>query len=944
MPVELAPLADSTTGEGTEARAAQPPTWLARYEDRGLGRLSDTARTVVRADANFIADQCVSPETVGAWPSSRVRTGIVIGAVQSGKTASMLGVAATLLDRGVDILVVLAGTRISLWKQTYDRFLSELDGTDLNSFRSRLGVRQLIPRPSVIADPENRPGAPQYLAPEKLGFSDSLAKKRPVILILPKIESHLREAYRFLETHLAGPGATVPSRDLHLVVIDDEADDGSILDAAGNKSIPRTIQMLWTGRQSRETMLPRLYATYVAYTATPQANLLQLDHNPLAPRDFCVALRTPYKSGTVEPRDVTFEEPAGLPKLYTGGEFFYREPRRWKEPAQFVQTLPFPEVGDLSEAEHGAKVRAAADKLLLDALRAYLVGAALRLFHHMRSGGLSYSNLTNGVASDEVNRIPAPHSMLVHPSARVDAHLREATRLLLLAHGMDPDGHNAPQVLLGELRLNPHIIGCELSASPAPWQTWMERFSRSRDALLLWPGVALRATDVPWETLRELIVEHVVPAVRIRIINSDPNADDRPIFTHSLPVDGRVQPAPDLLTIFVSGNVMSRGLTIDGLYTSVFTRGASEPAADTQMQMQRWFGYRGAEAHLCRLFCFEDQLELFRTYHDHDTSLRREILSVMRKPDGRSPIMVLTGSRSLATAKVPTTRLPLHPGPSPFVSLVEFEEYVRGNAQHLDELMKAHDLAEVRTSRGTLVGVRLTKTFSLTQIADILDGFRYTHHDPDPLRGLQYSRWQSVQRRYGIDVPLFRPPNKSPGNPAVDVRHCPYSIAAYLRFWDAALSRKKCEGLHATHAPDRSWEFVHGELTAPVFHIGIKYGSMTVNSWEPQGLLRGVRAMSRSITTDADGAIRLEGTWGSRGGAGVDEVADGAYLGDQRFDYHFTGFSPPSLREEGGTWRPKGHPALLLFQVVHAEGHTQDAVTVGLALPHGGPDQFAAMR
>ncbi len=37
---------------------------------------------------------------------------------------------------------------------------------------------------------------------------------------------------------------------------------------------------------------------------------------------------------------------------------------------------------------------------------------------------------------------------------------------------------------------------------------------------------------------------------------------------------------------------------------------------DTQMQMQRWFGYRGAYLELCRVFLPAPQLELFRAYHD----------------------------------------------------------------------------------------------------------------------------------------------------------------------------------------------------------------------------------------------------------------------------------------------------------------------------------------
>src|SRR5262249_29954332 len=155
---------------------------------------------------------------------------------------------------------------------------------------------------------------------------------------------------------------------------------------------------------------------------------------------------------------------------------------------------------------------------------------------------------------------------------------------------------------------------------------------------------------------------------------SDPMSDDRPRYDVERNEDGTFRAPADLLTIFVSGNVMSRGITIEGLCTSVFTRPANEPAADTQMQMQRWFGYRGTHIHFCRVFLFDDQLPLFRMYHEHDVATRNEILAAMDRADRQTPNIVLQGPRSLATAKIPTTRLPLHPGATPSVKLVEADD------------------------------------------------------------------------------------------------------------------------------------------------------------------------------------------------------------------------------------------------------------------------------
>ena len=79
-------------------------------------------------------------------------------------------------------------------------------------------------------------------------------------------------------------------------------------------------------------------------------------------------------------------------------------------------------------------------------------------------------------------------------------------------------------------------------------------------------------------------------------------------------------------TIFISGNVMSRGLTLEGLTTTLFLRRSDSPYADTQMQMQRWFGYRGPYLELCRLFASREQLEYFANFHDADEALRQQVI------------------------------------------------------------------------------------------------------------------------------------------------------------------------------------------------------------------------------------------------------------------------------------------------------------------------------
>ncbi len=61
--------------------------------------------------------------------------------------------------------------------------------------------------------------------------------------------------------------------------------------------------------------------------------------------------------------------------------------------------------------------------------------------------------------------------------------------------------------------------------------------------------------------------------------------------------------------VAIGGDLLSRGLTLEGLSTSYFYRRTA--AADTLMQMGRWFGYRSGYEDLCRLWMTEDMTQAF---------------------------------------------------------------------------------------------------------------------------------------------------------------------------------------------------------------------------------------------------------------------------------------------------------------------------------------------
>lgn len=191
----------------------------------------------------------------------RVQTrGLVLGHVQSGKTTSFSAVIAKAADSGYRLFIILTGIHEALREQTHDRLKRQLiDPTEQNWF-------------DLTHD-----GDFSGQAPASMILADD---NRRVIAVVKKNPYRLRRLIRWLR---AAPEEF--SRTRALLVVDDEADQASIDVGKTRRS---TINELIL------ELLDRPKAAYLAYTATPFANLL-IDPNAgnLYPKDFIVDLPQP---------------------------------------------------------------------------------------------------------------------------------------------------------------------------------------------------------------------------------------------------------------------------------------------------------------------------------------------------------------------------------------------------------------------------------------------------------------------------------------------------------------------------------------------------------------------------------------------------------------------------------------------------------------------------
>lgn len=201
-------------------------------------------------------------------PAFRGR-GLVVGYVQSGKTANMMAVIAKAVDAGYKFVIVLAGLTNSLRTQTQSRFEADLRA------RNPLGWHLHTSRDS----------AGDFRTPPNLWFS---IMDQAQVAIIKKNVTPLRRLIKAIEKTPPALRERMP-----VLIIDDECDQASV-NSSGSQfdmtAINGAIRRLLT-------LLPKVQ--YIGYTATPFANVLinpeladgQLDD--LYPEDFISALPTP---------------------------------------------------------------------------------------------------------------------------------------------------------------------------------------------------------------------------------------------------------------------------------------------------------------------------------------------------------------------------------------------------------------------------------------------------------------------------------------------------------------------------------------------------------------------------------------------------------------------------------------------------------------------------
>ena len=255
--------------------------------------------------------------------------GLVVGYVQSGKTANYTAVAARAVDAGYRIVIVLSGIHDSLRNQTQNRLERELTGHQAGNLPRAERGREWI---SLTSPTEDFKEQDERILQSPAPF---LAVVKKNVTVLKKLDSWLGSAERYMA-------------DMPVLIIDDEADQASI-NTKGNRPLDPAVR---DDEDNDENLAPSKTnalirsilgrtkkAAYIAYTATPFANILinpeALDRKvgvDLFPKDFVIQLPRPNGyTGTEELFGVSAQDRDVLRMVPDLDVMALRAPRRRKK-------------------------------------------------------------------------------------------------------------------------------------------------------------------------------------------------------------------------------------------------------------------------------------------------------------------------------------------------------------------------------------------------------------------------------------------------------------------------------------------------------------------------------------------------------------------------------------------------------------------------------------
>ena len=220
-------------------------------------KFSDLKDTVAKTSSDVLS------KVKSCFDNRNEATGLLLGNVQSGKTAQMLGIMSKLADEGYQIFIVLTTDNVDLQNQTYQR------------------IKESLPLFNVFGEKD------------EVAFSIA-SQSKPRVIVLKKNSRVLRKWRNILLN-------AQTCRGLSLVILDDEADAASLNTLVNKNRVSTINRCLQNIKDTADAG-----TLYIEVTATPQAIILQSTVS-----DWRPSFVSYFKPGNG----------------YLGGNFFFSDPK-----------------------------------------------------------------------------------------------------------------------------------------------------------------------------------------------------------------------------------------------------------------------------------------------------------------------------------------------------------------------------------------------------------------------------------------------------------------------------------------------------------------------------------------------------------------------------------------------------------------------------------------
>ena len=495
------------------------------------------------------------------------RRGLLLGDVQSGKTATYTAICNKATDTGYRVIIVLAGMMENLRIQTQERLDAEFVGLDSKYTLDNKADSSMRNVPVGVGK------VPPFVSNKRItrftsvstDFNASVIKsnglnlndlKGTALFVVKKNKSVLNNLFKWLTKD-------EDVLNLPMLLIDDEADNASVntnseemdptaINAAINKIL----------RAFKQT-------TYMGITATPFANIFidpQMAEDgsakDLFPRHFLTLLPTP-------------ERYIGADKIFGNGSEDDWNDRVEGEYSSSVIEIKNEEQEDFFVFKHKKEL---ADEL-------YELPPSLY-------EAIGYFCLVNAI-TDYRYDVNEHRSMMVNVSRYTKVQLVTSELIKEYVNQLRTDLENYSKLAIEQAM----------------------KIKSIRMFNNIWKKYNLEEiANLSWDILLKEYLFKAVRRIEVRPVNQKTGAKSLDFYNYKN-IGMRV--------IAVGGNSLSRGLTLEGLCVSYFYRNTM--MYDTLLQMGRWFGYRNNYDDLFKIWIGEDAVGWYAYITDAFNELKKEL-------------------------------------------------------------------------------------------------------------------------------------------------------------------------------------------------------------------------------------------------------------------------------------------------------------------------------